>query len=426
MRLEKIDELDKIIGTEKIAIYGTGWIAKLLYLFISYSNGAETDIEIVKTGEKTEVSWEQPIFEKISNESMPIIVAKKEIQGKEFAEKIESDISVKNDVYYISENLKNDIDAKMMMECPAEYELMVLNSRKEELDSVMTRKIGATITEIMSEEEFPIFDGIEFETINRCNGECSFCPVNKYDDPRHMEKMSEKLFKKLVLELKTMNYKGRVAMYSNNEPFLDDRIIDFTKYARNELPDVFLYIFTNGSLLDLDKFKEIIDYLDFLCLDLYYDRIEELGAENIRDITTFCEKKQLCHKVMIQTINRNAIRNNRGGGSKNRHNVYQPKSPCILPFTQMIVRPDGKVSLCCNDPLGEYTMADLNEVTIKEAWNSTMYQNIRKKIGESRQLVQKCAMCDNYSTTNQNGNMIFTQTQIRDSWEAYKDKIANI
>ena len=160
-----------------------------------------------------------------------------------------------------------------------------------------------------------------------------------------------------------------------------------------------------------------------MCLDLYYDDEKELSAPNIVDIIKYCENNNICDKVMIQTINRKAIRNNRGGDSKNRHQVYQPKAPCILPFTQFIVRPDGKVSLCCNDPLGEYTMADLNDVTIKEAWNSELYKAIRDKLKVTRQNITKCATCDNYSTTNQNGNMIFTREQIRDSWEAYHKRI---
>lgn len=189
--------------------------------------------------------------------------------------------------------------------------------------------------------------------------------------------MSEGLFKRLINELKEMDYRGRVAMYSNNEPFLDARILGLTKYARQELPNVFLYIFTNGTLMDIKKFREIIGCLDFMCLDLYYDDVKELFEKNILEVVEYCEKNNICDKVMIQTINQKAIRNNRGGDSKNRHQVYQPKAPCILPFTQFIVRPDGKVSLCCNDLLGEYTMADLNEVSIKEAWNSENYKLIR-------------------------------------------------
>ena len=101
---------------------------------------------------------------------------------------------------------------------------------------------------------------IEVETLNRCNGKCSFCPVNALEPQRKYAKMSEQLFKKIIQELAEQNYSGTLSLFSNNEPFLDERIIDFYKYAREKLPGAKLSLFTNGSLLTLDKFKEIIVY----------------------------------------------------------------------------------------------------------------------------------------------------------------------
>ena len=199
--------------------------------------------------------------------------------------------------------------------------------------------------------------------------------------------------------------------------------MDFIKHARKELPDAFLYLFTNGTLMGLEKFKSVVDHLDFVCLDLYYDKVEDIMTDMITSVTDYCERNHLCNKVMIQVINRSAIRNNRGGISKNRTNIYQPKAPCILPFTQMIVRPDGKCSLCCNDPTGEYTLADLTKESVVDAWNNAKYNEIRSEdrgVKVTRQKIKKCSACDNYSTTNQNGNMIFSETQIENSWEAYR------
>ena len=48
--------------------------------------------------------------------------------------------------------------------------------------------------------------------------------------------MSEELFRKIIDDLAGMHYTNRIALYSNNEPFLDERIIDFHKYANEKLP----------------------------------------------------------------------------------------------------------------------------------------------------------------------------------------------
>ena len=422
MLLNKIECFDNIINTEKkIAILGTGWIAKLIYLYLQYKQVAAENIYIYIFGNESHeiLKWDIPVRFLDYDFRGPVIIAEKEEKGR----LIENQYDGQGTIYSISENLKNTIDAHMMRVLPEQYEKEVMCGRKEELDALMTIKIGKRIDEISEKEDFPIFEGIEIETINRCNGSCSFCPVNRYDDTRLITKMSEELFYKIISQLKDLNYSGRVALYSNNEPFLDSRTVEFAEYARYELLNAFLYIFTNGSLLDLEMFRRIINVLDFMCLDLYYDSEEAVFSDNILEILDYCEKNELCDKVMIQTINRSAIRNNRGGGSKNRHVIYRPQAPCILPFTQMIVRPDGKLSLCCNDPLGEYTMGDLAKTSISDAWNSSAYAHIRSDNGirKTRQNIEKCKLCDNYSTTNQNGNMIFTKEQIADSWLAYRD-----
>ena len=424
MLISNILELNNLLyNQEHIAILGTGWIAKLFWMYFSYYTKKETEIEIIKNDEDNVLAWKQTLLDSPTFDNCPLFVAAKEDKGKKICEGYRGH----DPIFYFSENLKNEIDA-MMMSCEPEiYEVEVLNGRKQELDSDMTKKIGTMISEIMSQDQFPLFQGIELETINRCNGTCSFCPVNKFDDPRQLIKMDENLFFSIISQLKELHYSGRVALYSNNEPFLDNRIIEFIRYSKNELPRAFVYLFTNGTLMGVDKFKSVIDYLDFLCIDLYYDSIEEITTKPILSIADYCERNNLCDKVMIQMISRKALRNNRGGISKNRTRVYQPKAPCILPFTQMIVRPDGKCSLCCNDPLGEYTLADLTKESLIDAWNNIKYRDIRsteRGIAITRQKIRKCASCDNYSTTNQNGNMIFNDTQIKNGWDAFR-KIVN-
>ena len=67
----------------------------------------------------------------------------------------------------------------------------------------------------------------------------------------------------------------------------------------------------------------------------------------------------------------------------------------MLPFQQLIVRPDGKVSLCCADALGKYTMGDLNNNTIQQVWSSGKYLNIRAEMKKNgRKNLMLCNKCD--------------------------------
>jgi radical SAM protein with 4Fe4S-binding SPASM domain len=60
----------------------------------------------------------------------------------------------------------------------------------------------------------------------------------------------------------------------------------------------------------------------------------------------------------------------------------------------MIIRPDGKVSLCCNDPLGKNTLGDLTKETILEVWNNDRYKMVRNCLYNGRKNWKHCEFCD--------------------------------
>lgn len=239
----------------------------------------------------------------------------------------------------------------------------------------------------------PLFKSIEIETINRCNGTCPFCPVNKNNESREYKKMDEELFIKIIGQLTDMNYKGSISLFSNNEPFLDTRIIKFAKIVKEKLPQAHLKIFTNGSLLTLEKFKEIMKYLDEMVIDNYSD--EMIKPENIVLIENYCKRNKVVgDKLTIAMRKANEVLTTRGGEAPNKKIKKTLKISCILPFHQFIVRPDGKVSLCCNDALGKMTLGDCSKNTILEIWNSNEFMEVRKKVYESRKNISICSKCD--------------------------------
>lgn len=133
-----------------------------------------------------------------------------------------------------------------------------------------------------------LFDHVEIETVNRCNGNCSFCPVSKNRDPRVYAEMSSKLFKSIINQLSDLNFSGKLALYCNNEPFLDSDIINKHKYAREKLPNARMHLFTNGTLLTLNKFIDIMKYLDELVIDNYHQDLKLIKP--CQDIVDYCKK----------------------------------------------------------------------------------------------------------------------------------------
>lgn len=300
------------------------------------------------------------------------------------------------------------------------YEILLLLPRKIIMDSEMKNSVQIEINEYLKTGKVNLFETIELETINRCNGECSFCPVNRKDDRREFKIMDEDLFKNIVNQLRDIDYDGRIQIFSNNEPLLDKRIYEFAKYVKEACTNAHLSIFTNGILLNEEKFNELIQYCDTICIDNYYEGEKKL-PENIKKIVEICNANPILkRKVIIQMINKKEIRNNRGGQSKNRHFTYQLKTNCKLPFKQVIVRPDGKLSLCCNDALGLYTLGDLTKQTLLEAWNSKEYKDIRDTLAKKgRKGVSLCKYCDNFGGFGQNESKkyVFTHAQFSSKWE---------
>ena len=105
---------------------------------------------------------------------------------------------------------------------------------------------------------------IEIELFSYCNRTCSFCPNSFIDRLSFNELLDINLFKKIIKELKLVDYSNYISFSRYNEPLsyrdiLDDRI----KYIRKELPKSKLVLNTNGDYnwegLDIDELT-IMDY----------------------------------------------------------------------------------------------------------------------------------------------------------------------
>ena len=270
------------------------------------------------------------------------------------------------------------------------------NSETKQKDEEIFQDVYNLIDNFMKTTPTPLFNNIEIETVNRCNGTCSFCPVNKNQDPREYKKMPEELFKKIIKELKEINYNGAIALHSNNEPLLDKKICNYAKYTRKELPNSYIYLYTNGTLLTIDKFCELITNLDLLVIDNYNDNIQFI--EPVKEIFNYCiQHPELKKKVRIDMRLQNQILTSRGGQSDNRDEILTLKSSCLLPFNKIVVQPDGRIPLCCCDPFGKVILGDLNTEKLVDIWNGKKARALRESLYKeqySRKNLKLCSKCD--------------------------------
>lgn len=277
-----------------------------------------------------------------------------------------------------------------------ENDLNLSHSLLSRLDASDFESVRHFIAQFLAKDIIPNFSAIEIETVNRCNNDCPFCPVNRNNDTRKPKKMSEDLFRLLIDQLKSIDYRGSICLFSNNEPLIDERILDFIDYAKMHLPHAHHHLYTNAILLDDAKFLRLIKSLDRLTIDNYDDNFN--FTPPVQKILDSNINKDFKCDVTISLRKKHQKLNTRGGSAPNRiddENKFAPPSPCSLPFTQMIIRPDGTAAKCCNDPLNEMTLGDLNNQSILEIWRGKAYQEFRKEMYyNGRRRIKGCTYCD--------------------------------
>jgi radical SAM protein with 4Fe4S-binding SPASM domain len=82
------------------------------------------------------------------------------------------------------------------------------------------------------------------------------------------------------------------------------------------------------------------------------------------------------------------------------HNVYNLKFEntdriCPMPFYQMVIHSNGKVSPCCVDYAGKAEMGDVHQNSLKEIWNGERYRSLRRDIlSDTVHAESVCARCE--------------------------------
>ncbi|MEY8336127.1 radical SAM/SPASM domain-containing protein [Lachnospiraceae bacterium 47-T17] len=255
---------------------------------------------------------------------------------------------------------------------------------------------------------------ISIETINRCNSTCSFCPANRTNDKRPFAKMEEPLFHKIIKELSDAGYDGYLNLYVNNEPFMDTRIEEWYQYAKENLPKAKMLLYTNGTLVTIERFKKIIPYIDKMIINNYSEDYKlHNNIEKIMELVQ-SEKKYWDKDITIQIRFIQEILTNRAGSAPNKMKIKESGKICIMPFTDFTIYPNGTVGLCCSDALEKTNLGNVYEKSILEIWNSEEYQKIRSLIGTNRDQYSFCKGCDFVDAGIRNG---FIKTRLKNMYE---------
>lgn len=248
----------------------------------------------------------------------------------------------------------------------------------------------------LGKEETPHPLVVNIETINRCNSTCAFCTANVYAEKRPLRKIDEELYYSIIDQLAEWGYRGHLTLYGNNEPWLDTRIVEFHEYAREKLPDSFIFMSTNGLILTVEKVKQIAPFVNQLIINNYCTDMKL--HDNVKEIYEYVkahpdEFKDL--DILIQMRYLKEVLTNRAGSAPNKKNTTKIiKETCLMPYTDVFIVPDGRMAICCCDNYETTNLADLNKVSLKDGWNSESYKKLREDIRTGRQNYAFCKYCD--------------------------------
>lgn len=290
----------------------------------------------------------------------------------------------------------NSFGGKLVWELRKRHSAVVTSIAYKTCELLYRGKIRKYIAEWDNKERIPMFSQIMLETINRCNGHCAFCPANVNDEKRPFKLMSEELLNKIAEELKKINFNGNIYLNVNNEPFIDVRILDIATMLRKTIPNAKIKMITNGTLLSVDKMKDIAKCIDELVINNYSYEYEL--ADNLQEIYRYVkshEKEFAKTDIVIARRYVEEVLATRAGAAPNKpRKTMKLNSPCIYPFTDLVIFPDGEVGLCCNDCFENTHMGNVNNESLIDVWNCQKYKVVRESMKKGREAFPFCKECD--------------------------------
>lgn len=201
----------------------------------------------------------------------------------------------------------------------------------------------------------------------------------------------------IIEELRDAEWEGKLFLNINNEPFVDVRILKFAEYAKSTIPGVFVELITNGTLLSPKKMYDLVGKIDSLVINDYSNRYElsEPHRSIYREIKAHEEAFRNIKVIINRRYSQEILATRAGYAPNKKEKNNNVNGPCIYPFTDLLIFPDGKVGMCCNDCKEVTDFGDVTQNRLLEIWNNEKFVNLRRamKSGDRRNY-PFCKECD--------------------------------
>lgn len=279
-----------------------------------------------------------------------------------------------------------------------------------------------------------------------CNFKCKFCPTGNRllikQTGRWQGLMDFDLYKKIIDDLKEFDEPLKVLrLYKEGEPLLNGRFANMIRYAKESGVVNYIDTTTNGSLLEPERIKPILDagldrinisvdgmsdeqFLEFTGVKVNYEKY----VENIRNLYEIKGDCEICIKVagdflpdeekdrFFDTFGNYADRifieniapcwpefdvEDRLGVVITKGIYDQPigdVNTCPYIFYSISVNSDGSVSLCFLDWARKLLIGDVRKQSLKEIWDGeALFQHQIENLRGERKENPVCRECGQLS-----------------------------
>ena len=272
---------------------------------------------------------------------------------------------------------------------------------------------------------------LNFDVCTFCNHKCSFCSNSDERTIKYQTSLEE--FRSVMQN--TLRYVeiDEIGLSAKGEVLVNNDFTKIVRCAKEEFEIPYIYISTNGALLDEKKAIEVIE----AGLDSIKFSINALERESYKEVhkkddfekvvanfqtllhlkKTRYPKLKLFLSSVIDKTNAELDEGFRELFSENFelingislyplsytpkfkvNSTQQPTKKCHIPFSELYINSDGTLGLCCKDYFDEINFGSLLEHDFMEVYNSDAFKAVREMHKKSEfpdgHLCKNCLLYD--------------------------------
>ena len=275
----------------------------------------------------------------------------------------------------------------------------------------------------------PAPKSVKIELSPRCNYRCGFCAL-RTREAQPTEDMDLDFFMRITREMKDAGVEEIGCFYLGESFMNPDLLTQAVLYLKNKLKMPYVFLTSNASLAtsnvvedvmkagldslkwsvnaaDEEQFKEVMGVktgyfkkarenikdafiirkqggykTGLYASSIKYDgeqqkKMEMLLDEQVRPFVDEHYWLPLYSMGSLATEREQELGYRPIAGNQGRLGALREPLPCWSAFTEGHVTARGHLSACCFDSDAQWSMADLNEVSFMEGWNSQKFQELR-------------------------------------------------